>query len=233
MNLSQYKTDGFTVLRDIFTPAWDENFMQKRLLDWQRLPKDEYRLAARMFAKGASQMSLFLMPKVREAMAQLGVRDPVFMTEPAIHVMGVDKAWDGVGAHQDYPSLQSSLNGVVIWMPYTRVGLDNYPIEFAPGSHLRGLLPAKAGAHYSEVDDAGMGFVPIPVSVGSAILFSVFTVHRTRTPGTGMRLALSMRYEDSADPWFQSGRYYSTHRRSIDREVKCAPTVEQVREALA
>lgn len=233
MNIEQFKKDGYTVLRDIFSPGWDEDFMRKKLLEWQRMSKEEFRLAARMFGRGASQMSLFLAPKVREAMMQLGVRDPVFMTDPAAHVMGVDQDWGGTGAHQDFPSLQSSLNGVVIWMPYTRVGLDNYPIEFAPGSHLRGLLPAKPGAHYSEVETEGMGFVPIPVSVGSAILFSVFTVHRTRTPGQGMRLAVSHRYEDSACPWFKEHRCYSTHRCSIDREVKWTPTVEQVREALA
>ena len=132
-------------------------------------------------------------------------------------------------AHQDWPALQTGLNTVVVWIPLHDVGEDNYPLEMVPGSHLLGLLPAKAGEHYSEVETEGMEFVPVPVPAGSALLFSVFTVHRTRTPGTGTRVAYSHRYEDANDPWYYEHGCYSAQRCVIDREIKHAPTIEQVR----
>lgn len=231
--VTDYRRDGYCVLRNVFQFPMIAEQMKHKHAEWKAMPKDEYLRAARLFAQGVSQTVIFAAPPIWEAVQALGVKDPVFLTTPAVHVMGVDETWEGVSAHQDWPALQSGLNGVVVWIPYTNVGLDNYPVEFVPGSHLRGLLPAKAGAHYSEVDTDGMEFVPVPVNVGDVLLFSVFTVHRTRTPGHGFRLAFSHRYEDSADPWFKEHGNYSAQCRAIDREVKWTPTVDQVRSVFA
>jgi ectoine hydroxylase-related dioxygenase (phytanoyl-CoA dioxygenase family) len=77
-----------------------------------------------------------------------------------------------------------------------------------------------------------MNFIPITMKRGDVLLFSAFTVHRTRTPGTGLRVAFSHRFENAIDRWFvQYG--HSAQRRVIDREVKWTPTPEQVREVFA
>jgi ectoine hydroxylase-related dioxygenase (phytanoyl-CoA dioxygenase family) len=76
-----------------------------------------------------------------------------------------------------------------------------------------------------------MNFVPVTMKRGDALLFSAFTVHRTRTPGTGLRAAFSHRFENAADPWFKAHDGYSAQRRTIDREARWTPTLEQVRKA--
>jgi ectoine hydroxylase-related dioxygenase (phytanoyl-CoA dioxygenase family) len=78
-----------------------------------------------------------------------------------------------------------------------------------------------------------MEFVPVTMKRGDVLLFSAFTVHRTRTPGTGLRAAFSHRFENVADRWFGEHNFYSAQRRTIDREVKWTPTPEQVRKVFA
>ena len=233
MDIAQYRERGYTVLRNAFTPLWTPRQMNTLFERWKSIPNDEYRRFARMFGAGASQMFIFGAPKIQEAVRLLGVRDPVFLTSPTSHAMGVDATWDGVRSHQDWPALQTSLNAITVWAPYTKITLDTFPLEIAPGSHKLGILPAKAGAHYSEVDTAGLEFEPIECEVGDVVIFSVLSVHRTRTPGAGFRLAVSMRYEDASDPYFIRTGGYSAQRRVIEREIKFMPTEEELRGALS
>jgi ectoine hydroxylase-related dioxygenase (phytanoyl-CoA dioxygenase family) len=226
---NEYREKGFTVLRGAFKPGWQN--MDALFAAWKSMPKEDYRRAARMFGAGMSQTLIFGFPSIVKAVLDLGVKDPLFLTQPAAHVMGIDEEWAGVGLHQDWTALQTGLNTVVAWIPYTQVGIENYPIEFAIGSHLKGLLPARPGAHYSECEDQGFEFEAVPCEVGDVVLFSVFTAHRTRTPGKGLRLAISHRFEDARDPWYvQHG--YSAQRRVIEREVKVAPSADEVRAAI-
>lgn len=228
MNVAEYHANGFTVLRGAIDFGFAPGTMDLLCNTWKRLPRDEYLRAARRQAKGLLAHGVFLAPAIQRAVSQIGIREPLMLTHPAVHVMGVDPNWDGVSAHQDWTALQSGLNTVVVWIPFTDVGLENYPVEFVRGSHLEGLMPAKPGAHYSEVETDGLEFEPVPVKAGDAILFSAFTLHRTRLPGTGFRLAVSHRYEDASDPWFKEHHDYSAQRTVIERAVKDAPTREQV-----
>lgn len=226
----EYRRDGFILVKGAFHPSWRSAAIEDLCRRWAGMPKEEYLKEARLFPRGMAHIALFLSEGVQRAVFSLGmIKDPVWLTSPAAHVMGVDESWEGVSAHQDWPALQTGLNTVVVWMPLTEVGEENYPVEFAKGSHLSGLLPAKAGAHYSEVDDQGLKFTAVPCSPGDIILFSAFTVHRTRTPGKGYRLGLSMRFEDGADEFFKATGNYSAQKRVIEREVKFVPTDAQVR----
>lgn len=185
------------------------------------------RSAARLAAKRVDVMAMFM--ELSLAAMTLGIGVPIFQTSPVCHAMGYDKDFEGVGPHQDWPALQSSLNAITAWIPMHPVTPDTYPLEVVPGSHLLGYLPAKVTEHYSEVDATGMEFVPINVPLGGALLFSVFTVHRTRVPGTGRRVAFSMRFEDAAEPTFRERGCPSAQRRVIERAVVWTPTPEQVR----
>jgi hypothetical protein len=233
MNVEQYNRDGFVVLRGALDHALDympiAEPIERELRALYSQSKEEYLKRARLLSREFWATRICSELEIFYDAQRLGVRQPAFLTNPAVHVMGVDHEFDGVGAHQDWPALQSGLNTVVVWIPLTDVTLENYPVELVPGSHLRGLLPAMPGAHYSAVDTEGMEFVPAPMRCGDVLLFSVFTVHRTRIPGIGFRLALSHRYEDAEDPWFKQHGNYSAQSRVIEREVKWTPSVEQVK----
>lgn len=239
-----YKRDGFVVaegvveIEELF-PLELKDAMHDHLQIIHERSVDEYLQTVRLIGRDVAVMAVFCSPIVRETVKELGPRHLVMQTTPAVHVMAEDLkipgGYDGIGAHQDWPALQSGLDTVVAWFPYFDVGVDNYPVEFAPGSHKRGLLAAQPGQHISAVDDAGMEFVPVPVKRGDMLLFSAFTVHRTRTQGHGFRIAFSHRYENAAEPTFVERGFPSAQSRAINRELITPgfPTVEQVRRIFA
>jgi hypothetical protein len=234
--IEEYKRDGYVVVPGAVedTVLGDKDALYKALREAHAASDEEYRLACRLMAAHVSTIEMFVTPKLLWAVLDLGIRDPVFLTSIVAHIMGPDLWNEGAVAHQDWPALQSGLDTVVAWIPLFDVGLDDYPVEVVPGSHLLGLLPSKEvkdGA--AVVDTSGMEFVPVTMKRGDVLLFSAFTVHRTRTPGTGLRAAFSHRFENVADRWFGEHNFYSAQRRTIDREVKWTPTPEQVRKVFA
>lgn len=235
MDADSYKRDGFTVVKRVLDDRAlgydDKGQMHAALLQARAMNLD--RPMIRQFAQRASTMQIFCNPRLLAAVHVLGIQKPIFLTNPVAHVVADDLWNEGTGAHQDWPALQSGLDTIVAWAPIWDVGPDNYPLEMVRGSHLLGLLPSVAGEHYSAIDTAGMEFEPVPLQRGDVLLFSSFMVHRTKTPGHGLRAAFSHRFENPMDKWFISHGYYSAQSRVIAREVKDAPTVEQVRAVFA
>ena len=111
---------------------------------------------------------------------------------------------------------------------------DFFPIEVIPGSHRQGLCPGRQLEHYYEVDPSCYGeqdFVRVAAQRGDALLFSTFLVHRSGQEGTdGVRLAISARYENAAEPTFVDRVYPFAQTRVVQREliVKDFPRREQV-----
>jgi len=128
----------------------------------------------------------------------------------------------GLGAHQDFPSVQGSLDGLVVWIPLTDVDRDAFPLEVVPGSHRRGLIteveqtlngwqiPASA---FAEED-----FVPVQVKAGDVVFMSYFTAHRSGLRGDRLRIALSTRYDNADEASFVARTYPTAYQRSVHRE---------------
>lgn len=149
---------------------------------------------------------------------------------PVMHVMAntlkIPNGYWGTEAHQDWASTQGSLNVTTVWIPITNI-VDNFPLEVVPGSHKRGFIDGVESGSVLKVecDDK---FVAVNAQFGDAVLFDGFTIHRTGQ-GRGLRVAVSMRYEDITEPQFIKRKYYSAQKRTADREVRWVPTPEQVR----
>lgn len=242
MNLvDEYKRNGFAVIDandavDYF-PDVDRETFHNQFRQMHAESVEGYLRHVRMLSRMASTHMMFTTQEIWFAARKLGIDTPLFQTTPAVHVMAEDLkiagGYDGIGAHQDWPALQSGLGTVVVWIPLFDCAVDNFPVEVVPGSHLLGLLPATAGHHISQLGDSGMEYVPVPVRRGQALLFSAFTIHRTRKEGKGFRIAFSHRYEDANDPAFIERGYPSAQSRVIKRELMEPgyPSVEQVRVA--
>ena len=140
----------------------------------------------------------------------LGIGRPVISTRPVVHIVSDDLKVPGgyhrTPPHQDWRSVQGSLDALVAWVPLVASGPGASPLEVAPGSHRLGLLPAVPHPFGTTVasgqlpDDA---FVPIDAAPGDVVFFSMFLVHRTglsRRPG--VRWAVSYRYNNLDEPSF-------------------------------
>lgn len=148
----------------------------------------------------------------------------------------VPDGYFGLGAHQDFPSVQGSLDAVIVWIPLTNVTSESYPVEIIVGSHLRGQLPmVGSGAAPWELQPeaiAGDTFTPVCADVGDVVFLSVFTVHRSATVGAkgAHRIALSTRFDNANEPTFVERGYPCAYERSVHRApfFPGFPTPEQV-----
>ncbi len=193
--------------------------------------------AARHAAKLMSLQRLVTSESIFELVAAFEIHTPTIPTTPVLHIMGdtlkVPDGYFGIGAHQDWPSIQGGLDTLIMWVPLMDVGARQFPVEVIPGSHLRGLWQGEITTHSMEIRGGWVDsdFVPVPAARGDALVFSSFTVHRTTMQGcSGLRIASSTRYESSAEPTFIARNFPCAYKRTVERElmVKDFPTRDQV-----
>ncbi len=140
----------------------------------------------------------------------------------------------GVGAHQDFPSVQGSLDGLVVWIPLTDVDTDAFPLEVIPGSHRRGLVTAvdetSNGWRITDAYLDQMTFQPVSAKTGDVVFMSGFTIHRSGLSGSRLRIALSTRFDNASEPSFIARGYPTAYQRSVHREqfVPGFPSAEDI-----
>ena len=131
----------------------------------------------------------------------------------------------GFDAHQDYNSVNGSLDGLILWIPLNKVDNYNYPIEFIPKSHKNGLLSTIKDkknniildpSHYKDKD-----FISVDLDAGDIIFLSYFTIHRSKNSGreTNVRYSLSTRFDNSSESSFKKRIYPTAYVRSVDRNI--------------
>ena len=154
---------------------------------------------------------------VDELMKAYGMEAPCISTRPVLffnsrHLATKEAYWK-TPPHQDWRSIQGSLNSLVLWVPLVDIDISLGALEIVPGSHLRGLLSTRLDESFGVVDDiAGEEFVPVPVSAGDGLLFSTFLIHRSGNNTTpSIRWSCHFRYNDLAEESFIKRRYPHTY----------------------
>ena len=96
-------------------------------------------------------------------------------------------------AHQDFPYIQESLNGVTWWIPFFDIPVDSGAPTFCYGSHKDGILNVREFSYGETGKSGGKSFEIIgtkyntdscfskkeSVSFGSALVFNTLLVHRS------------------------------------------------------
>jgi Phytanoyl-CoA dioxygenase (PhyH) len=174
----------------------------------------------------------------------LGIRSPAFSTKQIVMISSPRTAssfahWKKP-PHQDWRSIQGSLNGIVVWTALADVTPQIGPLEVIPGSHLWGLLPTKQDEWYRHINDQRIqddAFVSVPMKAGDALFFSSFLIHRSgSSDGSRPRYSIQFRFNDLAEQSFIDRGYPSTYpsdRPEIDFVTEDnMPTGDDVRLAL-
>jgi Phytanoyl-CoA dioxygenase (PhyH) len=171
---------------------------------------------------------------------ELGWRDVFLPGGEVVLVMADDLripgGYFGLEPHQDFPSVQGSLDGLVVWIPLTPVDRMGFPLEIVPRSHHRGLISeVTLGQNEWQIDAdqlTGSDWLPIEVAVGDVAFISVFTIHRSSRIGAPdrLRMALSTRFDNAAEPTFVERGYPTAFQRVVHREqyFKDFPTARQI-----
>jgi phytanoyl-CoA hydroxylase len=155
----------------------------------------------------ASLSQLCVSPAVMAVVRDLGLLTPTIATRTVLHFManslGIQGGYLKTPPHQDFRSVQGSLNSIVLWTPLADVGRDDYPVIVADGSHLLGLLPSTEHVFGHQIEPTqvrGLDFRPVELKRGDILVFSTLLVHATsETGGDRVRIAASFRFNDAAD----------------------------------
>lgn len=199
---------------------------------------EAYLAAARQCQLLPSLHALGVSQPLMKLLRELGLSEPVISTKPVCHFMTDDLRIPGgyhkSPPHQDWRSMQGSLDGCVVWVPLTVIDANSYPVEVVPGSHRLGLLDTVPHPATPMVNDPRIrdeDYIPVLVEPGDAVVFSGFLVHRTGEQGDArIRLALSLRYNNLAEPTYIAHGYPTPYRYSYQLELlfNDFPAAEQV-----
>lgn len=153
--------------------------------------------------------------KILVLLKEIGLEFPVISTRPVVYFnhpkLAKKQVFYKVDAHQDWRSMQGSLNSVVIWVPLVNINRELGALQVIPGSHLMGLTTEKVEEGFgmvklSEEDEAK--FISVEVKRGDVLLFSSFLVHRSGDNITeSPRWSCHFRYNDIKEPTFIKRAY--------------------------
>lgn len=246
---SQLSHQGFIVLRNLFTQTQlqeisDEiehlvdsvlshhklpqsNCLEKKLITLFEFNQEVYLNTVRAFSRLISIQQSFVSSRILKYAKKLGISQPLIPTGPVVHIMSdrlkIENGYFGQPAHQDWPSMQGSLNALVFWVALTKVTTSNYPVEVVPGSHLKGFIKGKVQANFYEIPDGSFNeadFIDVLCEPGDAMVFSSFLVHRTAIKEkTGFRLAASFRFDDADEKQYISRGFTTAYKRVVERQL--------------
>ncbi len=117
-------------------------------------------------------------------LSDIGIAYPSICTRPVVYFnhpkIAEEEVYWKVFAHQDWRSMQGSLDSIVIWVPLVGIDRDMGALQVSPGSHRGGLQTSSVESGFGRVDTIGEDkFEDVILSRGDALVFSSFLVHRS------------------------------------------------------
>ena len=149
--------------------------------------------------------------EIKEICKDFGISEPFINSDPLamLHINSnkLDKIFEMTNSpwHQDWLSMQGSINSIVIWIPLLDITDDTGGIKIIEASHKEGLLPSKNDSWFAKVEgdlskfNKNLYFEP-KLNAGDALIFSSLLVHKTALPRiyntNSVRLTLQFRISD-------------------------------------
>jgi phytanoyl-CoA hydroxylase len=184
---------------------------------------------------------LSLRETIVSQLAALGVETPSICTRPVLYFnsrhLANSEVYYKSPPHQDWRSMQGSLNAIVVWVPLADVSRELGALEIIPGSHLGGLQESREDAWYRHIeglrDDQ---YESIEMEAGDVLFFSAFLVHRSGDNVTdSIRWSCHFRYNDLEEPTFVSRKYPNPYTYAPQQELVTQdfPSTQQLQKAFS
>jgi phytanoyl-CoA hydroxylase len=152
-------------------------------------------------------------PRILDELHSLGLAWPNISTRPVLYFnhrrLAKKEVYWRLALHQDWRSMQGSLDAVVVWLPLVAVDRALGALEVVAGSHRWGLLAADIVDGYGHITEAvqdrvaSAGLQSVELTPGDALFFSAFLVHRSGTNVTDLiRWSCHFRYNNLRDATF-------------------------------
>lgn len=153
---------------------------------------------------------LSLDDKITNLLKDLGIKTPHISTRPVLFSNHPDIAKSSINhtvpPHQDWASMQGSINSIVIWIPLLDINQDLGSIKVIPESHKHGLITTKRLNSFGLVEELPNNtplqdkFISYDVKMGDIIVFNAFLVHQSgNNISNHFRWSTHFRYNDLED----------------------------------
>jgi hypothetical protein len=147
--------------------------------------------------------------RITRAIGELGLEFPNISTRPLLYFnsrsLAKKEVYWRLSLHQDWRSMQGSLDAIVVWVPLIDIGKSLGALEVFPGTHRLGLVEATMIDGYGHIETPASRPDPHPVEVevGDALFFSAFLLHQSGTNVTdAIRWSCHFRYNNLNEATF-------------------------------
>ena len=125
-------------------------------------------------------------PVLLKELQDLGVSLPNMCTRPVLFfnhpALAKEERYYKTPLHQDWPSMQASLDSLVVWIPLVDVSPENGSVVFYPRTHKLGNICDSVEGGFAKITQADLsGYPPLQpkMQVGDIAVFSTFLVHKS------------------------------------------------------
>ena len=197
----QLKEEGYIILRNFFSEDYIINLRQKAeeifKIQFKRFgySGDLKENMIRLFAEQqeifincgkiiqAGLIELYKLPleeKLLSKIKDLGIEFPNLCTRPVLFFnhpkLAKEEVYYKTPPHQDWSSMLSSSDSLVVWVPLVDVGYQNGSMWIWPRSHKNGPLPFFSVGGFASVETEGEG-IQTELKIGDIVIFSTLLVH--------------------------------------------------------
>ena len=197
----ELEENGFIVLRNFFTSDYIENVRMRAenifQIQFDRFGYDgEFQDSMiRLFNEHESVFincgkiiqtglielyQLAINDSLLNSLKELGLGFPNLCTRPVLFFnhpkLAKEEHYYKTPPHQDWQSMQSSSDSLVVWVPLVDVNVDNGTLLIWPKTHKLGPLPFKSIGGFASVDVDNQ-FIQENFSMGDIVIFSTLLVH--------------------------------------------------------
>lgn len=123
--------------------------------------------------------------KLIDTLKEFGLDNPLVCTRPVLFFnhpkLAKEIQYYKTPKHQDYPSILSSSDSVVVWIPLVDVNTENGAVIFYPKTHKLGPLTKTLTNGFATVEIDEVKYKPIQpdMEMGDIAIFSTLLVHES------------------------------------------------------
>lgn len=165
--------------------------------------------------------------KITNLLSEIGLEEPSVCGKPCLFFNSPHLATTTghymTPVHQDWYSMQGSLDSIVLWAPLVEVNKDIGALKIIPASHKQGVFKAEKDDWYSRIASTEYSeddFITAEMGIGDLLIFNSFLVHSSGQNITNRaRWSIQLRFNNLAEETFiQRGYPYPySHRPTLDR----------------
>jgi hypothetical protein len=151
--------------------------------------------------------------EIVKQLIELGVKRPNICMRPVLYFnsrhLAKSEVYYKSPPHQDWRSMQGSLNAMVVWVLLADAPRELGALEIIPGSHIWRLQDSREDEWYRRIEGLrDQEYQSVEINAGDVLFFSAFLVHRSGDNVTNsIRWSCHFLYNDLEEPSFVSRKY--------------------------